>query len=157
MTWITALPNEPKTLLQRKELWICAKHFSCEWKKTQGGKRPSEPPSIFEGIPKSCMKQTKNTPRTTSATTSESRRQREEQLNNKLDQIKDFKHFVDNASNYAESFNFVKSERKLSMFLTDTLGKTVVQFFLLREFSSPFGFLQLVEAQKYGMVVPKNI
>ena len=25
--WISALPNDPKTLLKRKELWICVKHF----------------------------------------------------------------------------------------------------------------------------------
>ena len=42
------------------------------------------------------------------------------------------------------------------MFLTDPLGKTVVQFFLFQEVNSPFGFLQLAEAQKNGADVPKK-
>ena len=43
------------------------------------------------------------------------------------------------------------------MFLTDPLGKTVVQYFLFQEVNSPFGFLQLAEAQKSGVVVPKYV
>ena len=43
------------------------------------------------------------------------------------------------------------------MFLTDPLGKTVVRFFLFQEVNTPFGFLQLAEAQKNGVDVPKNV
>ena len=75
----------------------------------------------------------------------------------KLDQINDFKCFVDNVAGHAESFRCVKSGGKLSMFLTDPLGKTVVQFFLFQEINPPFGFLQLAEAQKNGVDVPKNV
>ena len=107
--WISALPNDPKTSLKRKELWICVKRFDCAWKTTRGGKRPAEPPSIFEGVPKSCMKQIKTTPRLTTAATSERRRKLQEELNERLDQINDFKCFVDNVADYAESFRFVKS------------------------------------------------
>ena len=39
------------------------------------------------------------------------------------------------------------------MILTDLLGKTVVQFSLFQEVNSPFGFLQLAEAQ---VDVPKD-
>ena len=86
--WISALPNDPKTLLKRTEL--CVKHFNCAWKTTQGGKRPAEPPSIFEGVPKSCVKQVKSTPRPTTAATS------------------DIKCFVDNVADHAESFRCFK-------------------------------------------------
>ena len=87
--WISASPNEPKILLKRKELWMWVKHFDCAWKTTQGGKRHAEPPSIFEGVPKSCVKQIKTTPRPTTAATSERRRGLQEELNEKLDQIND--------------------------------------------------------------------
>ena len=107
--WISALPNDSKTLLERKELWICVKHFDCAWKTTQGGKRPAELPSIFEGVPKSRVKQINTTPRPTPAATSKRRRELQEELNEKLDQINDFKCFVDNVADQAESFRCVKS------------------------------------------------
>ena len=103
------------------------------------------------------MKQIKTTQRPTTDATSERRRELQEELNEKLHQINDFKCFVDNVDDHAESFRCVKSEGKLSMFLTDPLGKTVVQFFLFQEVNSPFGFLQLAEAQKNGVDVPKNV
>ena len=48
--WITTVPNPLNSLLKRKEIYICQKHFhpNCKWKKIPGGKRPDEPPSIFE-------------------------------------------------------------------------------------------------------------
>ena len=76
------------------------------WKTTQGGKRPAEPPSIFEGVPKSCVKQIKTTLKPT-AVTSERIRELQEELNEKLDQINDFKCFVDNVADRAESFRCV--------------------------------------------------
>ena len=56
--WIKAMPNTPESLMKLKEVWICKKHFdpNCEWKTIKGGKLPSMPPSIFDGVPKSCLK-----------------------------------------------------------------------------------------------------
>ena len=58
---ITAIPNPLKSLLKRKEIYICQKHFhpDCKWKQIRGGKHPDEPPSIFENVPSSCLKQRK--------------------------------------------------------------------------------------------------
>ena len=38
--WIKAMPNDPKTLANKKEIWVCASHFDCEWVTVNGGKRP---------------------------------------------------------------------------------------------------------------------
>ena len=57
--------NNPQTLIGRKEIWICDSHFDCDWVKTRGGKRPAKPPTIFPGVPKSCMKHSKTIPKPT--------------------------------------------------------------------------------------------
>ena len=75
-SWISALPNaNSEELKGRKSIFICKRHFDpdCEWVKTQAGSRPNEPPCIFEGVPKSCLKQTKSKPRKTKLSTSSAR------------------------------------------------------------------------------------
>ena len=62
--WIDAMPNERSSLLQLKQIYDCVHHFDCEWVKVKGGKRSSQPPSIFPGVPKSCLT---STPRNTSS------------------------------------------------------------------------------------------
>ena len=79
-TWIGAMPNNPQTLIGRKEIWICASHFDCDWVRTRGGKRPAKPPTIFPGVPKSCMKQSKTIPRPTKFATSYARKKMGEDL-----------------------------------------------------------------------------
>ena len=37
--WIEAMPNKRKTLEELKEIWLCATHFNCEWKKVRGWKK----------------------------------------------------------------------------------------------------------------------
>ena len=53
----------------------CRKHFNphCEWVTVRGGRRPNEPPSIFDEIPKSCLKQVKEKQRRTKLSSSEAR------------------------------------------------------------------------------------
>ena len=57
--WIDAVPNERSSLLKLKKIFACERHFDCEWVSAKGGrgKRPSQPPSIFPGVQKSCLKQ----------------------------------------------------------------------------------------------------
>ena len=31
--WIDAMPNDPETLKNRKDIYICSSHFDCEWVK----------------------------------------------------------------------------------------------------------------------------
>ena len=56
--WIYEIPNERSSLLKLKKIYVCERHFDCEWVSAKGGrgKRPSLPPSIFSGVQKSCKK-----------------------------------------------------------------------------------------------------
>ena len=61
--WLNALPNKKGTLINRKDLYVCAFHFNCDWQICTGGKRPAGPPTVFADIPNSCLKQTIAKPR----------------------------------------------------------------------------------------------
>ena len=88
--WITALPNDSRTLVGRKEIWICVTHFEGEWVTMRGGKRPLNPPSIFPGVTKSCFKQVKYKERQTTCSSAEARRKSQDKANEQKDKIKDF-------------------------------------------------------------------
>ena len=83
--WIDAMPNDPETLKDRKDIYICAAHFEGKWISVKGGKYPANPPSIFPGIPKSCFIQSHSSPR--QAITSEVRAKRVKQLQDDSDKI----------------------------------------------------------------------
>ena len=92
--WIDAIPNERSSLLKLKKIYVCERHFDCEWVSAKGGKRPSQPPSIFPGVQKSCLKQVTSVTR--SFTSSAESRAQSEVLNNEtLDKITDFSSFCD--------------------------------------------------------------
>ena len=55
--WIDAMPNERSSLLKLKEIYARANYFNYNWTKVGSGKRPSGPPSMFLGVPQSCLKQ----------------------------------------------------------------------------------------------------
>ena len=63
LRWISAMPNAPAQLREKEKIWLCITHFEGEWKATQGGSKPVNLPTVFSGIPKSCLKQTNNKPR----------------------------------------------------------------------------------------------
>ena len=67
--WIEAMPNEPGSLKDRKEIFVCSSHFECKWVTVLGGKRPIGPPTYFKGVPKSCQKQSITHTRPTRKTT----------------------------------------------------------------------------------------
>ena len=77
--WRAAMPNDPASLLE--EIWVCVTHFEGEWATARGGRRPINPPSIFPGIPKSCLKQVQNKQRPTRCGSAEMRRKSEEATN----------------------------------------------------------------------------
>ena len=94
--WITALPNDSRTLVGRKEIWICVTHFEGEWVTMRGGKRPLiNPPSssIFPGVTKSCLKQVQYKERQTMCSSAETRRKSQDKANEQKDKIKDFREF----------------------------------------------------------------
>ena len=60
--WIDAMPNNRKFLEKQEEIHICHHQFDSDLITVQGGgKRPTQPPTIFPGIPKSCLKQSSTT------------------------------------------------------------------------------------------------
>ena len=71
--WITALPNDPAQLRSFEKIWLCVAHFEGDWVSKQGGKKPVNPPTIFSGIPKSCLKQTADKPRQSERSSSTAR------------------------------------------------------------------------------------
>ena len=71
--WFAALPNDIRQLEAKKQLWICCKHFDCEFVKSQEVERPTGPPTIFEGCPKSCLKQVTVKPQKLTCTSFEKR------------------------------------------------------------------------------------
>lgn len=154
--WIDAMPNDPETLKHRKEIWICAAHFDCEWVNIRGGKYPAKPPSIFPGAPKSCLKQTRSTPRQTQAATSEVRGKRQQSLQEARDRITNFDNFVNNIKHHIENYSFIHNDNDFTMFMTDTMGRKVIQFLHFRNVESNFGFLKLISAEKNGFEVPKS-
>ncbi|KAI6648188.1 hypothetical protein LOD99_11997 [Oopsacas minuta] len=93
------MPNENESLRRLKEIYICERHFNCEWVSVKGGKRPKEPPSIFPGVPKSVLKQVTSAPRPTSST-SESRAKKVQAAYEAADKIQDFDHFSAKMSIY---------------------------------------------------------
>ena len=89
--WIDAMPNPRGQLEKKKEIWVCSWHFTCPFVTVQGGKRPNGPPTKFEGIPKSCLKQVQSKPRETKLASSDSRRKTQELRDRDNDKIKTFK------------------------------------------------------------------
>ncbi|CAK8685254.1 unnamed protein product [Clavelina lepadiformis] len=85
--WIDAMPNERSSLLQLKQIYACANHFDCEWISVKGGKRPSQPPSIFPGVLKSCLKQVSSAPRTRPTTASAEARAEKERYCSLLQKV----------------------------------------------------------------------
>ena len=157
--WVEAMPNTRESLLKLKEIWICKKHFdpTCKWKTTRGGKRPSVPPSIFDGVPKSCLKSPVSTRRSTSSL-SEVRKQSQEAREQDADRIKDFNDFLDNVETQIDGgFNFIKSENEVSVLMTNVIGSRIIQFFHFTKVESPFGFLHLKHVEKNGIPIGKNV
>ena len=131
---ISVLPNVPKSLENREKLWICRKHFSpnCEWVTVRGGRRPNEPQSIFDGIPKSCLKQVKeNQTRTRLSSSSEARaktqKQRREDDKDKIKTLSNFFRYVD--SKIEKNFRVLQKDNHVSLPMTEEFGSKVIFFF----------------------------
>ena len=126
--WIEAMPNERKTLEELKEIWVCATHFNCEWKKVRGGKRPTAPPCVFSGMPKSRLKQASSHARSTSAT-SEKRAQNDAERAELFNRIKDFKSFCKEIGDRYRQFNVIYNDGDdLYLSMTDPTGQKVIRF-----------------------------
>ena len=155
--WIDAMPNERSSLLQLKQIYACVHHFDCEWVTVKGGKRPSQPPSIFPDVPQSCLKQVSSTPRNTSSS-AETRARNEELRTNALDKIGDFDSFCYTViqQRFSQNHLIILDGDDVYISKTDTQGRSVVQFLHLPHAKSPFGFLFLKCVEKNGKEIPKS-
>ena len=120
--WIESMPNEKKSLMSKKVIHVCASHFDCDWITVFGGKRPSNPPSVFKNVPSSCLKQVNSAPRSTKNCLSHQRADNE--LNLKRDKNKnvDFNNLA--LEIYAKKFRSrqLKMVMKLIFFLLEKNG-----------------------------------
>lgn len=155
--WIKAMPNTGRSIIGRRDLFVCAKHFDCEWVVCRGGRRPVAPPSVFHGIPKSCLKQAQPKKRTTSLTSSTARQQHQAKRRKMDDNMNNFDSFVDQLPKRYPQFIVKKNKDEVYMTLLNDRGSQVTQFLWFRKRESPFGFLHLVTVEKDGCEISKNL
>ena len=157
--WFEALPNDRKQLEEKKQLWVCRKHFNCDFIKSQGGERPTGPPTIFEGIPKSCLKQVTTKQRQTTCTLAEKRNKLDDDKKKREDKILSFEAFRKELPKKVDNeFVFkISNESEITIYKTDDLGKTVMFFFHFKKVDSPIGFLKVVSVEKEGIEIQKKI
>ena len=153
--WILACPNEPDSLRSLKNIWACKSHFT-EFTKARGGSRPSGPPTIFPGVPTSCLRQHNEERRKTSTTTAAAREKNEKQNDDKKDKIGSYDQFVKTVGKKYKKFTVICEDDDLTLSTTDKLGRNVVQFLHFKHVQSPFGFLYLERVEKEGFEVPKK-
>ena len=154
--WLDSMPNDRKSLEDKKTIYICLKHFDCPLVKVKGGKRPAGPPTIFEGVKKSCLKQVKVKPRVTQKTSASVKSENKEKHEKEKDKIKDFKSFNYFLKRKYPTFMFNDiNNKEMTMYKTDNLGKSVLYFIQFQEVISPIGFLKVVSVEKNGIEVPK--
>ena len=88
------MPNEKKSLMSKKVDHVCASHFDCDWITVFGGKRPSNPPSVFKNVPSSCLNQVNSAPRSTKNCLSHQRADNELNLKRDKNKVVDFNIFT---------------------------------------------------------------
>ena len=74
----------------------------------------------------------------------------------KSDKINDFENVCTNIEIRYNAFRVYRKGNDLTLSMTDAIGREVVQFLHFKEVNSPFGFLHLVVAEKYGFQIPKK-
>ena len=136
-----------QNLLSKGQRSGCVTHFDGEWMTILGGQWPVNPPSIFLGVPNSCLNQVQKNKRTTTCTTEETRRKSQELTNGR----REFQTFDSESKK-----SFVNNDADLMMFRID-IGRETLVFIHFCEVESPFGFLKFVSVEHIGMEVLKQI
>ena len=156
--WVDALPNGRQSILELKSINVCVRHFpeDVEWITIPGGKRPAVPPSIFPGVPSSCVKQVSSAKRITQAATSESRERRQKEQLELNDKIGDFETYCNEVKKRYKQYCVIQHDTDVYLSLTDNVGRQVIQFLHFRHVESHFGFLYLARVEKLGIEVPKS-
>ena len=86
----------------------------------------------------------------------EERLQQQETLGNEKDKILSFENFGSKVNSISKLFKTNKKEDEVSLYLIDFDERRISIFLKFRRVRSPFGFLQLVLAEKEGIEVAKN-
>ena len=105
----------------------------------RGGKRPNVPPSIFNGVLKSCLKQESVCKST--ASLSDVQIQNQETREQDADCFKYFDDFDEKVLTQIDGFNFIKKENEVCIFMTDVIGSEVILLFKFSKVQLSFGFL----------------
>jgi hypothetical protein len=154
--WIKAMPNDGSSLTGRRDLYECASHFDCEWVVSRGGRRPTDPPSIFPGVAKSCLKQSQPKKRTTLLTSSAARQREEIQRQMQENNMTNFETFIQQLPKRYPHFIINNDGDEVYMTLLNDTASKVIQFLWFRKVESPFGFLYVVRVEKDSYEIPKH-
>ena len=150
------MPNAGSSLTGRRDLYVCASHFDCEWFVSRGGRRPSAPPSVFPGIAKSCLKRSQPPKRMTLLTSGRAWQQQEKKRQMQENNMKDFATFLQQLPKRYPDFNVKSDKDEVYISLLNDTASKVSQFLWFRKIESPFGFLYLVRVEKDGYEIPKH-
>ena len=112
--WILSMPNDASSLRDKKDIFICENHFDCDWINVRGGRRPSQPPSVFRNVPKSCMKQTTVHKRSSVKATSSSREDFSRTTSEARDKILTFDNFATGLKTKYPDYNVTVAQRATS-------------------------------------------
>ena len=82
-------------------------------------------PSIFDGVPKSCLKNPASTRRSTSSL-SEVSMQNQGMRQQDADRIKDFNEFAEQVDNRIDGFNVIKNENEVGVFMTNLVHRSSI-------------------------------
>jgi len=126
--WIKAMPNAGSSLTGRRDLYVCASHFDCEWVVSRGGRRPTDPPSIFPGVAKSCLKQSQPKKRTTLLTSSAARQREEIQRQMQENNMTNFETFIQQLPKRYPHFIINNDGDEVYMTLLNDTASKVIQF-----------------------------
>ena len=124
--------------------------------KLKGGTRAAGPPTIFPGVPNSCLKQTNCPSRPTKNASSSAREENQRKNEEKKDKIGTFEVFKKEAGKMFKYFNVFHEGDDLTLSLTDKMGRKVKQFLHFKQVKSYFGFLFLERVEKDGIEIPQR-
>ena len=121
----------------------------------KGGKRPSQPPSIFHGVPQSCLKQISSPSRNTTAS-ADDRAENERLRTEALDKIGDFPSFCNAIQKRLSKDHLIILDGDDIYISKPDKGRSVIQFLHFKPVKSSFGFLYLKCVDRNGKEIPKT-
>ena len=131
-------------------------HILTEWVVSRGGRRPTDPPSIFPGVAKSCLKQSQPKKGTTLLTSSAARQREEIQRQMQENNMTNFETFIQQLPKRYPHFIINNDGDEVYMTLLNDTASKVIQFLWFRKVESPVGFLYVVRVEKDSYEIPKH-